>query len=357
MKFQYLFFILLTHIGLTFSQNLVMNPGFEEYYHLPYNDLHFRYIKNWENIQGLTANSYFHRKGGVSKGGFSFKVPNCCESYQEPHGGDAFASMYVFWKGGKHYAVQGAELKTELTKGHKYYVEIFLNLADNYEYTTSSFNICFSKEKFPKDITMQYYENCKHQISNASDNFIEDKEGWTKVSGFFIAEGGEKYIAIGNFEKKPKIKHLNDGTFADNRKLKERIMFFIDDLSVIDLTDKLYIEPDKPLVLKNIFFDTGKYDLLPASFPELQKLVNYLKENPDKKIEISGHTDNTGNFDFNMTLSEQRAKAAVNYLIKKGIDKDNLKYKGYGSTKPVDTNKTPQGRQNNRRVEVKIIKN
>jgi len=338
-----------------FSQNLVENPGFENYSNLPYNNLHYRFIKNWKNIQGFTANSYYHRKGGVSKNGFSFKVPNCCGSYQEPHSGDAFASMYVLWEGLYHFAVQQATLKKELIKNHRYYVEIFLNLDDYCEYTTSSFNICFSKKPFPKDETMNYYYNIKHQITNNPDSFIVDKKNWTKISGTFIAKGGEKYVAIGNFEKKPIVKSLK-GAYVENRKLKYRIIFYIDDLLVTDITDKLYIEPDKPLVLKNIFFNTGKYKLLPPSYPELNKLANYLKENPDKKIEISGHTDNTGSDKINKELSKNRAKAVAEFLISKGINKTRLTYKGYGSTKPIDTNNTAKGRQNNRRVEVKIIK-
>lgn len=109
------------------------------------------------------------------------------------------------------------------------------------------------------------------------------------------------------------------------------------------------------VVMKNIFFDTGKSDLRPESFEELNRLIKLLKENSSLKIEISGHTDNTGDPKANQILSEQRAASVVNFLIANGIEKSRLISKGYGSSMPIDTNDTPEGRQNNRRTEFKIL--
>lgn len=115
------------------------------------------------------------------------------------------------------------------------------------------------------------------------------------------------------------------------------------------------ITKGKSIVLRNIFFDTGKYDLKPESVVELQKLVDFLKSNPGIKIEISGHTDNVGTEAFNLELSKNRAKAVYDYLIAKGIDPQRLTYKGYGLSRPVSANETAAGRAQNRRTEVKIL--
>ncbi len=108
--------------------------------------------------------------------------------------------------------------------------------------------------------------------------------------------------------------------------------------------------------LKNIFFDVNKWDLKPESKAELEKLILFLKQNQNVKVEIGGHTDNSGDKKFNQTLSNNRAKAVYDYLIKNGsIQESRLKYKGYADTKPKVPNDTPENKAKNRRTEFKII--
>lgn len=107
----------------------------------------------------------------------------------------------------------------------------------------------------------------------------------------------------------------------------------------------------KKMVLKNIFFDSNKYDLKPESVAELQKLIDFLKENPKTQIEISGYTDNIGDNQSNLILSQNRSKAVFTYLTEHGIDASRLTYKGYGAASPIADNKTAEGRALNRRTE------
>ncbi len=109
------------------------------------------------------------------------------------------------------------------------------------------------------------------------------------------------------------------------------------------------------MVLKNIFFETNKFDLKPESETELMKLVQFLTKNASLKVEIGGHTDSVGEEQDNQVLSNNRAKAVYDFLITKGIAADRLAYKGYGESEPVDTNDTDEGRANNRRTEFKVI--
>lgn len=109
------------------------------------------------------------------------------------------------------------------------------------------------------------------------------------------------------------------------------------------------------IVLKNVFFETGKFDLKPESHTELNILLNFMNQNPTTKIEISGHTDNTGTAATNLSLSENRAKAVYLYLQGKGIDPSRLKYKGCGDTVPIGDNNTEAGRALNRRTEIKVL--
>ncbi len=115
------------------------------------------------------------------------------------------------------------------------------------------------------------------------------------------------------------------------------------------------IKKGEKTILKNIFFDTDSYTLKAESRTELENLLQFLQNNPSIKIEIGGHTDNTGSKNHNEELSLNRAKSVYNYLIKNGINKNRLIYKGYGSSQPVDTNNTEKGKQKNRRTEFKIL--
>ena len=110
----------------------------------------------------------------------------------------------------------------------------------------------------------------------------------------------------------------------------------------------------KKVVLKNIFFDSNKYDLKPASKAELQKLIEFLQENPTVYIEIDGHTDDVGDDQSNLILSQNRSKAVFQYLIEHEINSSRIKYKGFGETMPVADNKTSAGKANNRRTEFVI---
>ncbi len=141
-------------------------------------------------------------------------------------------------------------------------------------------------------------------------------------------------------------------------------LFFSDNYSLKDKSpDSTYennialqpIEVNAAVVLKNIFFDYNKFDLKPESQIELDKLVQLMQDNPTVKIQIEGHTDNIGNAADNLKLSENRAKAVVNYLVSRNISITRLTAKGFGATKPIAGNSTEEGRVQNRRTELKVL--
>ena len=109
------------------------------------------------------------------------------------------------------------------------------------------------------------------------------------------------------------------------------------------------------IVMNNIFFATGKADLNTAASTDLNKLVKYLQDNPEVRLEIQGHTDSTGSVAINNRLSQERADSVVSHLVRNGISGNRLSAKGYGSSRPIDSNATLEGRANNRRVEIKVL--
>lgn len=135
------------------------------------------------------------------------------------------------------------------------------------------------------------------------------------------------------------------------------------DLSKADVKEpyKIMVDLEKikrgaNVTLKNIFFETNKYDLLPTSIKELEKLIDFLKDNATVGIEIQGFTDNVGDNKLNEKLSQNRASAVYDYLIRHGIAASRLTVKGFGASKPVADNSTENGRQKNRRTSFLITK-
>ena len=141
--------------------------------------------------------------------------------------------------------------------------------------------------------------------------------------------------------------------FADTVKYKEIEVPGEDHRVTYTLT--LKYDPPKVYTLKNVFFETGLSALSKDSYPALNELVDALKSKTSLCIEIAGHTDNVGTPESNQKLSTDRANAVRDYLVKHGIEPKRVTSKGYGETQPVASNETPEGRQQNRRTEVRII--
>lgn len=163
---------------------------------------------------------------------------------------------------------------------------------------------------------------------------------------FLIALPGRRDYLL-NVNNQAYLFYSNNFSLQDNTSTKP---YFLDiRLSRPNVGEKV--------VLKNIFFDIDKYDIKQQSKIELDKLVALLKRFENLKIEIGGHTDNTGSAESNLILSKNRAKAVMDYLVDYGIDKTRLTYAGYGATKPIATNETDEGKAENRRTEFKVISN
>ncbi|MFD2146460.1 OmpA family protein [Mucilaginibacter antarcticus] len=141
-------------------------------------------------------------------------------------------------------------------------------------------------------------------------------------------------------------------------------LFYSENFSLINYTSKKPfninvllqpIEVGNKVILKNVFFDTNKYNLQPESRAELQKLLEFLGQNPTVFIEISGHTDDVGNDELNQKLSENRAKSVYDFLLAGKIPPARMVFAGYGKTQPIAPNTSDEDRARNRRTEFKIM--
>ncbi len=141
--------------------------------------------------------------------------------------------------------------------------------------------------------------------------------------------------------------------FSENFQLKEKMEFI--DPYILEIKLKK-IEIGGSVVLRNVFFNTGSYELLPESKIELKRLIDFLITNKSLYIELEGHTDNVGSEELNQVLSGSRAKVVYKYLVDQGIEESRMTFIGYGYSRPISPNETIEGRSLNRRTEFKITR-
>lgn len=149
--------------------------------------------------------------------------------------------------------------------------------------------------------------------------------------------------------------HISGSQNLDLRNMSKDATIEHKDITLAPI-EVVLVEAQATIVLNNIFFDFKKATLKPESFPELNRIVDLMKEKGTMTVEISGYADAAGPDDYNMWLSEWRAQAVAKYLIQKNIEKERISVTFFGEAKPADSNETKEGRKNNRRVEFKIIK-
>jgi outer membrane protein OmpA-like peptidoglycan-associated protein len=198
----------------------------------------------------------------------------------------------------------------------------------------------------------------------------EDKDGYNDADGCPETDNDGDGIAdtqdtcpneAGTPERQgcPVYDRDNDGV-ADNKDLcpdaPETVNAYLDEDGCPDnKPSRVEVTGTQIVIKQRINFATGKATILPDSFPVLDDVAQVLKDYPNLRIEIGGHTDNVGDDAVNQRLSKARADAVFEYLLSKGIPASRMQTMGYGETRPIDTNRTEEGRQNNRRVEFNII--
>jgi len=213
------------------------------------------------------------------------------------------------------------------------------------------------------------YEDVRPQVVSYMKGRVFDREnGQNLEARFELTNLKTGMVAIESFSNKSSGEFLvclpanNDYALTVSR---DGYLFFSENFSLTNQnssTDPVLKDvPMEPLktgakvVMKNIFFETNQYELIETSRIELNKLIILLQKNPLLKIEIGGHTDNVGTHEYNITLSQNRAKSVKEYLVENKIEPSRISFKGYGETQPVDSNDTEEGRAINRRTEFKVI--
>jgi OOP family OmpA-OmpF porin len=351
---HFLPFLILFFLFSSQAQNLIPDPGFEIMRRIPSKyENHVNCAKFWGPAG--TAD-YYHRDGDRHAG-----VPHNAFGRQKPHSGKAYAGICIR---SKYVEYITTKLTDTLQADKDYLVEFYISRADRSVTAVKEFGVLFSNKQI-----MRFDDKgmaIKPPIDFTKALGFRKKTGWIKLSAVYHAYGKEAFISIGYFNyNKPKgykgfcHYYIDDVTvklIETKEEAVEPIKEVAETIKEESIAETFSVIPGKTIRLNNIFFVSGKSELLPSSFTELDKLVNYLNDEESAQIKISGHTDNTGSEKQNQSLSEARARSVANYLIEKGIDVGRISSMGYGSSKPVASNAIEEGKQKNRRVEFVISK-
>ncbi len=361
--------------------NLVPNPGFEEVKKVQcgwtqqarkFND---DVMIGWNSPTETTPDH------------FTMKADPKCWSHPgrrtngkaSPHAGDAMAGIKVWGKGNTptywHEYLQ-VQLPVPLEAGVRYIAEVRAMRANFSGEASNNIGIVVT------DLPVRSTDNLPLYITPVvNEEQVIDKKGWHKVQGVFEARGTERYVLIGNF-------YGDEATLHIQQQDGERgAYYFIDDVNIrvapagtaltaapkasvppppkkrvedhasTKAVDLYQVEPevDKRIRLDNIGFEFGKATLTPESSAELEKLAHLMIDYPRMRIEIEGHTDDVGSDAFNLTLSNDRAKAVVDHLAERKVEAGRMSWKGYGETRPMVPNKDDAARGLNRRVEFRVV--
>ncbi len=351
------------------GQNLVLNPSFEsrKIDRCVYDIGCFnKMVSNW-SISNMSSTDIFDACNSNNVGIKNYN------GFQKPKSGNSYAGIYTYSSNNYREYVQGQLLKT-LIKGKAYKMTFYLSLADKASFAIKDIQVliteerlkpCYKSNSCEKAINPSKATKKKFKMySNSEEIYFSDKETWMEFSFEFIAEGYENYFSIGNFYRNTKTKKQK--TVSDSPYFFS--YYYIDDISIeplekeevkefVKVSKESELKTNEVYTFKNVLFDFDKAELLEVSIEELNQLYNYLDGNSNLEIEIYGHTDNVGLDTRNKELSEQRAKAVADYLVSQGLDASRIRFFGFGSTQPISDNETEEGRQQNRRVAFKLIKN
>ncbi len=382
MKRSLLFFALFLFGGSLFAQdfeNLIDNPSFEEKNGDLRRSGQIRKAKGWVSGSAEGADLYTEEEEG------SIGAPDNEKGRALPHTGQRYAGVRFFSFGDDEPRTYiSSKLSSKLKDGVTYCVKFYVSLSDRSIYGVNNIGAYLSKKDIttPEETSLIYEAN----VLDKKNKIFEDRQLWEPVCAAYEAEGGEKYLTIGNFYSSSetetrKLEPMPD--FSDKPPFYEAY-YYIDDVSVRPVesyadcqceeeeeskepkvvyskpeVDESDFSPEQKMNNRALYFGFFSASLEDKAKEELGKVYTLLQENPDMEIEVIGHSDNkeqkkTEQYTHLKDKSGERAKAAVEYLVDKGISKDRLHLKAMQNSQPASSGTDAFSRAKNRRVVFKV---
>ena len=346
-----------------FGQNLVPNGDFEKLIGCP-KSLSELTVYNWNNTVAESTADIFSNCSNAES------LANPSILHLQPYEGSTYLGLKPAINGSGYREYISCKLKSRLKNGRTYRVKIAVAIPDECSYRVN--HIDFVLSSMP--LTGTFPEDPMIEVPSVSFSLknIDTLSKWKVYETTYVAEGDEAYLCIGNFlkMKKSDLVSIKKKNKYYHRLFENCAYVCLDAIEIIDVNApppidskaiivKTIEEPiiksiREPVVLDNLLFETASAQLKEDEIPDLDEIVTYLQKQPELKAIIEGHTDNIGSDNSNLTLSNNRAKSVIEYLVNKGIAINRLTPKGYGATQPIANNTTSEGRAKNRRVVIRF---
>lgn len=329
------------------AQNLVPNPGFELFFDCPNGLQQLKKTKNW--YAGNTGTPEYYRT-------------DCKFVEGKAHYGKGYTGLILF--GGYSDIVEyiGVELLDTLKEHTPYCVSFYTRARSSVMYI-DQIGVLFSREKTYLDMWAPIYQPA--QVTSKYNEPIVPELGWHEVTGNFIAEGGERFLTIGNFVQPERHTKYVDEWYGDYEP-GWNSYYLIDDVSVVELpvgktcqmlrqqkVVKSIEQRDTIVLEKTLYFDFDEAELAASELKQLQQFITTCSTYQLLQYEVIGHTDNQGTNTYNYLLSEQRTDYILTKFVQANIGGAGKKV-FHGEDRPADSNRTVSGRAKNRRVQIKI---
>lgn len=355
--------VILLFAGISLpAQNLVPNGSFEDYAVCPgsYSEGAgaFR-VSPWTSVS-TGSPDYFN---ACSRG--EADVPYNWAGVSDAFDGSAYAGIYTWMDLAKEYREYlHCRLTAPLLRDSVYLVSFRYKLSSYSKYATDRIAMLLSDslKRYAHDGPL----DIEPTFTFVKDSALTPETGaWELALTEYRARGGEQYLTIGNFSNNASTRayHIRFRP-AQEPMVAHSAYYYIDDVKVtprfaLYATDIPVLAQEEPVlntvyVLENIQFRFNSYVLLPSSYSDLDRVVNYMQRHPNVSVVLSGHTDDVGGYEYNLRLSDARARSAAAYLIGRGIDKARVFTRGFGESKPLIDAFTEEAREKNRRVEIEF---
>ena len=355
--------------------NLVENPSFESTQGRIKRGGAITVAVGWMSPTKAAADLF---AGKVKEG---YGTPQNTLGMEEPHDGENYVGIRTFSyndKEPRNYV--SSKLKMTMKKGQKYCVKFYVNLAEGSKYAANNIGVSFSKKQYNIDEARSIMTTTN--VMHKDNPVFNGKFGWDEICGVYEAEGGEKFITLGNFSANGDTQNerlKKDKTFSGSSVVAA--YYFVDNISVVAIDDEsecdceadartvetkfVYeiapmsmegLEPTQVANLTSIYYGYGDSEISSNSEAHLKNIFKILKDNPGSKIMISAHLDSEEVKDPALAeLGNERLEALKLYLMKNGINYTRIKTEDREDTAPADNSGTDLARAKNRRVSFTFI--
>ena len=350
------YIVLFGLVGL--NQNLITNGGFEKFQKCPY------------DLGSFTPEGWINSSKGTSPDLFSKCAHEKVKShpnwiFTEPASGKSFAGIVIYAHKIDYRESITNTFSEPMKEGKTYTLTFKISIPYISRWRNDNIHLYFT-EKPLFQIGDKFINTEKPILFSIKDAPMNGK--WKEYIFKYTAKGGEQHLSIGNYNNHDdtKVEKIDERNTKLHRKEYNHSYIAIDDVSILTKKEvkNTKKEPEKPkeinkeevrsFTLRNIKFELNAATINDKNIPELDTIAKIMKDKPNLKAVITGHTDNQGDVDYNKKLSKKRAHSVAKILMQKGVKEERIETIGKGDENPLQSNDTEKGRAQNRRVEITI---